>query len=338
MRTIHLHIGSPKTGTTSIQNNFFVNKSKLRNQGFLYPGKTVDQQLIYFGGKPEKEFWPRKFKSINARQLDYSVRTFFQNFETEINKDGNKHLDVIASSEYLFEYKEGYVQCLTKYLKRFFDEIKVYVFLRIPIHYYKSAEQQGIKHRSYIINPWCFKYPFRDTITRWSNHTNLRVLKYSPGLDSFDTLSESLGLESSEFRVYKKKLNPSMSIEQMLLLEKLQHHLYQNYENRFKNHLSIISQINSSFTNKPELQEWVRPVIHMRHKEDLFWLSQNHGIDFGSNSEDQTKDMKRLLHTDKVTVRSVFKVDNEHMAEKYEALILDSLLKKIVKTSSVGVG
>jgi hypothetical protein len=40
-RTVFLHIGAPKTGTTYLQNILFTNRGKLRRAGLLYPGNAV---------------------------------------------------------------------------------------------------------------------------------------------------------------------------------------------------------------------------------------------------------------------------------------------------------
>lgn len=37
MTTIYLHIGMPKTGSTSLQKFLFTNREKLLRQGYLYP-------------------------------------------------------------------------------------------------------------------------------------------------------------------------------------------------------------------------------------------------------------------------------------------------------------
>lgn len=39
-RTVHLHIGLPKTGTTFLQTTMWENRRALRRQGFLYPGTS----------------------------------------------------------------------------------------------------------------------------------------------------------------------------------------------------------------------------------------------------------------------------------------------------------
>jgi hypothetical protein len=40
-KTIYLHIGIPKTGTTAIQNFFFQKREDLKNYGLLYPNTAA---------------------------------------------------------------------------------------------------------------------------------------------------------------------------------------------------------------------------------------------------------------------------------------------------------
>lgn len=35
--TAYLHIGTPKTGTTSLQNFLIINENKVLNQAYIYP-------------------------------------------------------------------------------------------------------------------------------------------------------------------------------------------------------------------------------------------------------------------------------------------------------------
>lgn len=65
-----------------------------------------------------------------------------------------------------------------------------------------------------------------------------------------------------------------------MLLAKVQRHLYQNHEDQFKNHLSVIQQVNTSFIHKPKLQDWVKHVIYQNHLDDLQWLKEKYSIDF----------------------------------------------------------
>lgn len=49
MKTIYIHIGTHKTGTTSIQNFLFKNRKKLIDRGFLYPLSGIPKRKNSFG-------------------------------------------------------------------------------------------------------------------------------------------------------------------------------------------------------------------------------------------------------------------------------------------------
>lgn len=165
MKTLHLHIGSYKTGTTSIQQIFCNNRTELSNQRFMYPatGRAADHQLLFFKTQSPEEHWPIKFRSINISKevLEKELERFYEVLERDLISGSEQH---IISTEYLFIYRHNAIQNLIKYLERYYSNIIVYVFVRCPVEFYSSSEQQMIKHRSYIKLPTLFSYMFRKVI------------------------------------------------------------------------------------------------------------------------------------------------------------------------------
>jgi hypothetical protein len=132
--------------------------------------------------------------------------------------------------------------------------------------------------------------------------------------------------------VAERNNNSSISVEQMSLLEKIQSHFYQDHDDIFKNHLAILHQVSASFLHKPELQEWVKPVIYENHQEDLQWLKEKYDINFlDKDLENQEITSTPTFENGKATVCDVYKVPSEETVEKYEALVIDALLKKLVQ-------
>jgi len=80
-KTLNLHIGSPKTGSTSIQEIFAKNRQNLRYQGFNYPGKNLDHHFLYFASKAPRESWPRHFKGIEESKLRAYLIKYFKELE-----------------------------------------------------------------------------------------------------------------------------------------------------------------------------------------------------------------------------------------------------------------
>lgn len=130
-------------------------------------------------------------------------------------------------------------------------------------------------------------------------------------------------------------VNTSMSVEKMILVEKIQRFNYQDLQDILKPHLyPLIRSSEFAFSSKPKLQDWVKPIIYNNHREDLKWLKENYGIDFlQSQLKAATPPSLPEFTNNRVSVRDVYKVD-EQSAERYEALVMDILLKNLVKNGN----
>lgn len=318
-----------KTGTTSIQSTFHHNRTELKSQGFIYPGNEVNHHKFYFATDSPKNEWHRMFQNIDEQVLKKQVANFFSSIEKDFLSACSQH---IISTENLFISNKRQVKKVIEYLSEFFSKIVVIVFIRNPVNHYSSAQQQGVKARSFIKRPYSWRLPFRKVLHAWEQFVDVKVIEYQKGVDSCEALCQNIGIDYNKLTINQKKSNTSLSIEQMLLLEKIQYHLYSQHENRFKNHLGVIQNVNPSFTTKPELQEWVKPVIYQNHLEDLQWLKEEYGIDFLSEElEKQEITSIPTFKNGKATVRDVYKVPSEETVEKYEAIVVDALLKNLVQ-------
>lgn len=326
---IYLHIGSPKTGTTSIQNTFFHNRSRLNDLGFHFPGSHANHHFSFLFTKAVYEDWPRQFKSIKKGELKSTFEQYFQHLAQDIN--GSQKDRHIISTEYLFIDNVKYIENYLSFLNTFYNEIKVCLFLRNPIDYFRSAQQQMIKARSYLTNPEKWILNFKSVIGVWSNFAEIDVIEYKTGLDSCELFCNWAGIDYSNLKPLKQQSNTSLSVEQMLLLEKIQSQLYTNHEDRFKGHLEVLHQIKSTDLHNPRLKEEIRTKIYQNHIQDLFWLKENHNINF-LNKELDTVSEKNLPELgEKASVRDIFKIPDETIVEKYEAQVMDLLLKKVVQ-------
>jgi len=79
MSTLHLHIGSGKTGTTSIQEIFHANRKQLKKQDFLYPGPNPDHHLLFFASNAPQKDWARTYKGLDQKNLKGYLISIFQN-------------------------------------------------------------------------------------------------------------------------------------------------------------------------------------------------------------------------------------------------------------------
>lgn len=331
MRKVYLHIGAPKTGSTSIQEVFAKNRSNLREQGYIYPGKGLDHHFLYFASKAPREKWPRHFKGMNINNLSVVLKNFF----TELERGFQQEKNIILSTEYIFFENREMVDNIIKYVRNYFDQIIVFSFIRNPINYYRSYQQQLIKGQSYLQSPESFEYNFKKVIEIWRDLSDeINVLPFNKTENSFVKLCNEIGINTSGFQNLNHRTKRSVSLEQMILMEKVYRNIYQKYDDQLKGklHVKTIAQLNTNFTNRPELKYGIDSIIYNNHYEDLLWLKENYGIDF--TNEEFEGDLREELPTfegDKVTVRDTFKIPDGQTVEKYEAHVIDLLLKKLVQ-------
>ncbi|MDR8393041.1 hypothetical protein NC796_17930 [Aliifodinibius sp. S!AR15-10] len=332
MKKLHLHIGSGKTGTTSIQEIFFANNKKLNAQGFNYPGQSSEQHMLYFASKAPQEHWARTYKGIERDKLQQAVNRFFEIMTRDFQTD-HQH---IISTEYLFINEKEYVGNIVEFLNEYFTDVKVYLFVREPVGFYRSHQQQILKARSFIASPYTYKYDFRGVIEAWSDFFDVEVIKYSKQKNSCEELCRRIGIDFAPLSQGTKRTKASVSIEQMALLEKIQQNFYTHIDDQLngKLHLKIIPRIQAGFTSKPKLKEWVRSVVYENHRKDLEWLKEEYGIEFPVNSVQESTESAPAFQNGKATVRDIYQVQNEETVQRYEAMVVDSLLKKLLEKTS----
>jgi hypothetical protein len=138
LKKLYLHIGSHKTGTTSIQKALFENPSLLK-----------DYNLYYFSKNPNltenpKHNCNRWFTKINPD--DYSIGcTLYDmiSFSDHISKfPGNV---IVSAERFSFIFLEEELIKLKKCLRKYFDEIKIIVYIRRQDQYIVSHHNQAAK-------------------------------------------------------------------------------------------------------------------------------------------------------------------------------------------------
>jgi len=127
-----LHIGQPKTGTTSIQNILQINKKILQEFGFLYDTNMLNHQPIFQMIKEDL--------NPNKKLLE-----FVEN-QKKLAKEKKCH-SIIISSETLFEEDKSFLNNLVKLFEL---NIKVIVYLKRQDLYLESIwKQWHFKNKHY---------------------------------------------------------------------------------------------------------------------------------------------------------------------------------------------
>jgi len=133
--TIYIHIGDYKTGSTAIQRFLYLNREKLKELRYLYPGNVASHGLLLYELKGDTNIGVSD-PSLSSRIID----------EIRNNREHN----VIISSENLSNHKvPDTPDVLKKFLMPFLEAgytIKIILYCRRQDHRLESAYKQFVKN------------------------------------------------------------------------------------------------------------------------------------------------------------------------------------------------
>ena len=148
-KKLYLHIGIWKTGTTTIQDTLFLNQDILLKHDICYPSISSNHTFLAsaFHQTPDN-FIVSKSIGLCKEELQKWHQKSLLKFEQELSKASKS----IVSSEFLLELDSHAIERLKVYLEKFFDEIKVIVYIRHPIDHISSAINEQIKQGHYSLD------------------------------------------------------------------------------------------------------------------------------------------------------------------------------------------
>ncbi|MGK0281165.1 MAG: hypothetical protein ACI82O_000695 [Patiriisocius sp.] len=212
MKRAILHIGTEKTGTTSIQKFLFENRIKLGANGKLFPasaGYISNQNLVVYGKQaPEPDIAPPSLDVTDADELAAWKETFAQEHCSEVLAFQERHQDstLIYSAEHLQSRLTtvGEIKRIARLLRPLFDQIEVVVYLRRQDLYALSAHSTSVRggnKASFLfetINAQGPYYNYRTLLENWSEvfgeeALQVRLFEKSRLIDS-DVVSDFLGV------------------------------------------------------------------------------------------------------------------------------------------------
>lgn len=174
---LFLHIGTEKTGTTSIQHFMAHNRSLLQEQGVLYPRSPGKLNHIGITALAQDygrgELW-EKLGITTLTNRDQYASELERSLEAELA--GYPFTKVVLSNEHCSSrlMSDAEVDTLRKFLQRLFSRIRVIIYLRRQDDFVISTYSTGIKsgrtdpfevpRKRRIIG----RYDYWDLLNRWS--------------------------------------------------------------------------------------------------------------------------------------------------------------------------
>ena len=145
-----LHIGTGKTGTTSLQEFVRQNAESLLRQGFIFPGHTNegDQWVLALAaldnGRPHS-ITNRRPRLRDTRHRAEFVQTWLSKLFAEVDLRREQCSTAIFISEFLCDLRESEIRRLHAMLAPRFDSVSIVLYLRDPVDYAVSMFDTALK-------------------------------------------------------------------------------------------------------------------------------------------------------------------------------------------------
>ncbi|MDD6213387.1 MAG: hypothetical protein PUB22_09670 [Clostridiales bacterium] len=160
MKTLYLHIGTPKTATTSIQEFCYANRKVLASKGCCFPMFTDIYRYPQKGPKRNGLFLEARILGEDKKPLVEEEKRVYQACMNRVHACFEKYDSVILSDESIWEVMNRRKKNLWGQLKKEADQggftIKIIVYLRRQDSYVDSWWNQRIKKGTlhYCTTPW----------------------------------------------------------------------------------------------------------------------------------------------------------------------------------------
>lgn len=333
-----LHIGTAKTGSTSIQKGLFKLRKSLREQRCLYPGKGNSHHAVAALVRPFNKL--RRYTQSKHRDNPQKV---FQKAEALRDEIRNSEADyVLLSSEFLCKFSSDEVAALVEALGFSPAEVYAICYVRQPSRFFLSAIQQKLKASVTIPNPFEQKYDFQGMLQSWgdvigSDHVIVRAFdreqlhRGDVVSDLLHVLSENFSIALPDYTPAGMEKNASLSAEASILMQELRRELldldddiYTDDSRRLARSIKFWSSCMQ--LTKMRFRDEVVSQIDRLHQADLEWLKQNYGIVFKAHHTASTEEEAELA-------RSLFATGNlRDLLADYDEAKLNRLRRRVVSS------
>ncbi|MCV3485301.1 hypothetical protein [Campylobacter sp. CNRCH_2014_2452] len=154
--TAYVHIGTMKTGTSSIQNFLYLNRSLLQKQNYYYPISIKN-----IGRLNDHNPFAHKFNTLLNKTDDLKIFSReFKNLNNEIKMcNCDKIIISMENVQWLLNSQQK-IKYFYNFLIYIFDNIKIIVYLRDVAELFISMCSQAIKDNSHL--DYHFLYPYQN--------------------------------------------------------------------------------------------------------------------------------------------------------------------------------
>jgi|GEM_PF-2881764 len=302
-KTALLHIGTPKTGTTSIQS--YLSESDLTGTllPYRYPMFRHDRDhnrltTLYLAHKDQPG--PRHVMFPRDDNRYQRIRTQYRQFLFQALRSSK---GAILSGEALHRFTPSAIIQFREDLESLgFEEFLIVLYIRDPADFYLSLTQsilnlplQGI---TAVADPLSFKYRFRQISENYEQVFPGKVIvRCYPRDAQHDVIDDFSGLLEHYLGItvpfHSVRLNTTVSAEAMVVMQDYRQSVGIDKDGLLIPGLDrlvafLIRSVRRIPQTKPKLKADVAEIIRANHLEDAEFIKARYGVDLGLERSEDT--------------------------------------------------
>lgn len=282
MKNIYIHIGFPKTGTTTIQEFLYINRQILLENNYLYPSSLPSNHSVPF---------IRFFKNDTINDYDHNLESKWDKepFINELKANGSIE-NLIISGEGIITLNEKSVQDMVKFFEQFAIEpnFKIICFIRDPIDFATSLVQQRTKllKSKFVFKKNIFRKEIQPFIDVFSI-SNIKLIKYEDVCNTtnglIDTFLKEINWSVDNIEMLQSpRLNAStsdVSYEILNFIAFISHHIQQKGSNIHIAHKDVFP-LTRITGKKFELSPFEIKKLRKLFSNDIKWIDKKFNIKY----------------------------------------------------------
>lgn len=305
-----MHIGTGKAGSTSIQNSLHLSRKALLELGILVPtnqGRRITQTELC-------EIIVKNVRTLQQEKL-------LEDIDSQVTKYKPNY--VIFSSEYMAA-NEIAARNIESFANRWSSSFRVVLFLREPISFYRSLQQQRLKGDYRIQCPTSWMANYRTMVEMWSRRVgeNLRIIPFQKSaigdggvtLTFLKSVTEVNGLPQAINEVHSNLSEPA---EVSQIMQEYFSILHPDEPRKRRADSDFVRRTLSELASrlkvgtKAEVVSNIADMIYANNASDMCWLNDEFGIKFDGIDYDELKILKSTSSTQTFSdVEDIFRTND----------------------------
>lgn len=339
---IILHIGSPKTGSSALQQGLLANEHALSAQGIIHStgGKPDHKASALIAGIRDWQDLPRHMRHTyrkNPTAANIHYQQWLSNLKNKISDTGVRK--VIISNEYLFALMpEVALAKLRQTLEELGGTVTIVAYLRKPSEFYLSSLQQRVRASATLTQVKA--PPYRKVLERYKAHIpgTIRVFAYDrsawPNRDILRHFASQFIPEVGELSsVDAHIVNESISIEGIKILMDYRKLFHSKQDDVFTADTRILvralKQADQEIPRgtpsclRPEIAENLDYTC-----TELIWLKEEYGVEFKEIEYDRIKEPSTSEDQRPSNIADIAAIDQERL-QQVQLHVMHSLSSKV---------